>query len=572
MAALRRLLVLAAVMVGAAVLASPLIAARPGLPGDEFQLATPHFVVHYQSDTVDPTTTTWAITQTQAGDIAALAEQAYASELADGYPAPMSDGGLGGNSKIDIYVADLSSLGALGLTMTDTNNPQTSSYIELDGTSPEAAFTQHTIAHELFHVLQVSVWNSPNLSDYWLYEGSAEWMGYRVDHYLADSGGIVIGPDEMSLDCRDAFGTSQCDLTSPYLDGGYSRWPFYEYLSERYGASFTNSIFAQGAGTAPTATDALSQALVAKGTTLSDTYNAWSALQLTGGYTIKTLQDLPLTVSGAPIQTGSTPGALPSTTVTVNHLATRYIEFQRGGGQSDPSQPCFAATLSISVALPAGVQSKPMFYWKATGSSPVGLSVSGNTATGAIPWDTCNWLGSAGYLSLPNASWGATAVDGADFVVSASLSVDTTKPATTSAAPLPVSIWGPVVSAPSSDAPPAITVYGPELLRLSATQRQIRLIVESSGSGTLQAAIGSTALGAGSLRPGNNDLRFTVPASLIASLRRQAATNLLTLTPVSPSGAVTGQPVTRQVAFAAVKAPAKHAVKRAAKSPPKKHK
>src|SRR5438445_13273025 len=91
MLVLRRLALLASVGVGAAVLAGPAFGAfaRPvGLPN---AVGSAHFVVHYQSDPQ----TAFAITQTQAGDVAALAERAYAAGLADGYAAPLSAGARG---------------------------------------------------------------------------------------------------------------------------------------------------------------------------------------------------------------------------------------------------------------------------------------------------------------------------------------------------------------------------------------------------------------------------------------------------------------------------------------------
>jgi hypothetical protein len=95
-------------------------------------------------------------------------------------------------------------------------------------------------------------------------------------------------------------------------------------------------------------------------------------------------------------------------------------------------------------------------------------------------------------------------------------------------------------------------VFGPELLTLSVSAPTIRLIVDSSGPGTVTATLGATTLGTGTLRAGNNDLRFTVPKDMLASFRRAAANgNVLTLTPMSPSGTSAGLPVTRQVVIAA---------------------
>ncbi|MDE3024946.1 MAG: hypothetical protein KGI93_05185, partial [Acidobacteriota bacterium] len=251
---------------------------------------------------------------------------------------------------------------------------------------------------------------------------------------------------------------------------------------------------------------------------------------------------------------------LTPVTVSVDHLAARYVTFTRGDGNS--SHPCYAATLSISVAMPAGTSSQPYFFWDASGSTPQALSVSGNTASITVPWDTCFWGSSVGWLSLPNAS---TTIDAASFTVSSSITVDQSTPATAAAPPPAASIWGTSVPVPTTDVAPSIDVFGPELLQVSSAAPTIRLIVESSGPGTLNAALGTTALGTGQLRAGNNDLRWTVPKGLLTSLRTSAsAANLLTLTPMSPSGAAAGSPVLLHVV---VTAPVK--AKRAAK--PKRH-
>ncbi|MGH3051142.1 MAG: hypothetical protein ACRDLK_13375, partial [Gaiellaceae bacterium] len=232
----RRLLVLVAVAAAAGAFAHPSLAARPTAGDLPNTLGTTHFLVHYQSDTVDADTMAWAITQTQAGDIAANAEKAYAAETADGYAAPLSDGTLGGDSRIDIYVFDLSDTGALGITYADAYPAtRSSAYIELDGGTPDA-MDLHTIAHELFHVFQFSIWESSQLSDHWLYEAAAEWMGYRVDDYSVTGDNLLdLGTPDVSLDCRDPNGDSMCSTTDGYLNGGYEKWPFFEYLNELYG-------------------------------------------------------------------------------------------------------------------------------------------------------------------------------------------------------------------------------------------------------------------------------------------------------------------------------------------------
>ena len=161
--------------------------------------------------------------------------------------------------------------------------------------------------------------------------------------------------------------------------------------------------------------------------------------------------------------------------------------------------------------------------------------------------------GDQAYLSLNNAS---TDIDAAKFVVSASLTVDPNTPASATAPPPQATVWGGVTNVSNADAPPSIDVLGPLLLHVSSTSPTLRLIVQSTGDGTAHATLGSVDLGTPTLRAGNNDLRFTIPKSVLTSLRRSsAAGNVLVLTPLSPSGAVTGTAVTRAVAVTAAPKP-----------------
>jgi hypothetical protein len=544
---LRRFVLLSVVAVGSAVLAGPAFGARPVLP---FTIDTPHFIVHYQSDLVSPGTPTWAITQTTAGDIAALAERAYTAEVVtDGFPAPLNDG----DGKTDIYVVDLSALSALGLTTADNPGAATSSsYIQLDGTSKELAFSQHVIAHEFFHTIQVSTWLPANPADNWFLEGTAEWMGYRVDAYnTLFGGGAFYGPQDMALDCADP-NTNKCDFND-YANNGYSRWAFFEYLTEKYGNAFVQDVLARGAAGAPglSAFDAISAALVAKGTTVADTYNVWTQADLIGGYGIAALQSRqpPVYVNW---QTGLG-GDLGKVLVPVNHLSTRTVRFTRGDG--DTSHLCYAAHLLLTVGMPAGTQSKPVFWWNASGNPPIPLTISGNSATASIPWDTCTYASTRGFLALPNASSNVTKVDAADFSVKATVSIDSPSAiATPSAPPNLVGTVTPVIQVTAADVAPTLFLFGPEILRLSSVDTKLRLIVESGSEGTVQAKLGTVVLGTASIRAGNNDVRFKLPAGMLRTLRRSAsAGNVLTLTPISPNGTTIGQAVTRTVSVLAPK-------------------
>jgi hypothetical protein len=152
---------------------------------------------------------------------------------------------------------------------------------------------------------------------------------------------------------------------------------------------------------------------------------------------------------------------------------------------------------------------------------------------------------------LTNAS---SNVDAADFAVSTTMTIDKTKTTTPVAPPDPIFAPTPDVPTSAFDVAPSLTLFGPEIMHISSTDTQLRLIVESSGQGSVRARLGTTSLGTFSLRAGNNDLRMKLPTSVLQTLRRSAAAdNVLTLTPVSPSGTATGTSVTREIHVAVVK-------------------
>jgi hypothetical protein len=146
------------------------------------------------------------------------------------------------------------------------------------------------------------------------------------------------------------------------------------------------------------------------------------------------------------------------------------------------------------------------------------------------------------------------------------MTVDTTKPADPFDPPSPVVVPTPTVPVSSVDVAPTLTLFGPEILKISSTETLLRLIVESTGPGTVQATLGSATLGTLKVRGGNNDLRFKLPGALLKTLRRAAAAgNVLTLTPTAPNGTTVGQAVTRTVQVQA-------AVKTLRAKPTKRHK
>jgi len=514
-----------------------------------------HFIVYYSDDPAD----SGNISQSQAGTILAAAERAYSTYTGDGFPAPL----VGGSGKTELYITDLSSFGlsayyCLGSVAVDTNA----------ATGDSAGYE---IGIDVFTQVEFQI--AGGGANQWIVNGVGAWAAWRALGYPATS--IAdIGPFDMSLDCDSAYDKTNCS-SNGYENLGESRWPFYEYLAEKYGPLFMVDVFNATGAAGGDGLTGLQNAIAAKGSTLSAEYASYAAKLLSGGWTATTLNAAVVPVAGK-IQTGVSSGPIPSQSFGINHLATKFVEIDRGDGSN--AHACYAATLTLNVTLAAGVTSSPTFYWAGNGAgTPVTLAVNGNTATATLPWDTCAWTHN-GFLSLPNTSL----VDGTSFVVSGTLNVDFSTPATSALPPAPSSQYLTPVDASSFSAAPPISVLGPATIWLAHDASSLRVAVSSGGEGTLKATLGTMSLGTFTLSAGTNAHSFDLPAAALSALNMAGSGGLkLTLTPVSASGTVTGKAVTQQVAIGDVpsltakkktKAKAKPAKKAKPKKSTKSHK
>ena len=106
-----------------------------------------------------------------------------------------------------------------------------------------------------------------------------------------------------------------------------------------------NSVFALGGAGGITCDQALQDALAAKGTSLSDVFNDWSTVQMTG-YGIATLDALKPTSYFVPAEAGAKTQASAASTSTSITSPRATSSSTRGDG--DTSTACFAATLSLT--------------------------------------------------------------------------------------------------------------------------------------------------------------------------------------------------------------------------------
>jgi len=501
-------------------------------------LSSDHFQIHWSRDAAPCPTA--AMSQEKAGEVLGMAERAYALYSSWGYTAP----GASVDISVDDFSTDCFAFGAIPLG-TPTPHSRWDAIITPVGPDQlhlnfSSGLEYHVIAHEVFHLFEDAV--APG-ADPWLQEGLAEWASVRAN---AAVGGLELNPDR-TLDCVG----SECG-DSEFDRNGYPGWMLFEYLAERFGDAKVKSVLdAAAANPGWTGTQALSSVVQPLGPTLGKFFEDYTTARLTGNFTSATLAGV-LPKTEASIVVASSSGAVSPVTLAVNHLAVRYADLAHG--LDTDTGPCYSASLALKVALPPGVASTPYYYANAKGAVAQPFSVSGTTASLTVPWNTCGASPHA-YVSLPNETNDVSppALDGREFTLSGTVTVDKSKPAAASEAPAGAKIIGPVVQAPTTDPAPDLTLHAPELIRVSAKTRLLRFVVFSSGDGTLRATLGSTWLGSAGLHAGNNDVRFILPAQLLRTLRKtNTPDNVLLLTSYSPGGAQ-GASITRRVAMQLVK-------------------
>jgi hypothetical protein len=501
-------------------------------------LSSDHFQIHWSRDVAPCPTAT--ISQERAGEVLGMAERAYALYSGWGYTTPAALVDI----SVDDFTTDCFAYGAIPLGTPPPHDrwdaiitPVGSDEIHLKASS---GLEYHVIAHEIFHLFADAV--APG-SDQWLHEGLAEWASVRAN---SAAGGLELNPDR-TMDCVG----SECGDTE-FDRNGYPGWMLFEYLAERFGDAKVKSVLdAAAANPGWTGTQALSSVVQPLGPALGKFFEDYTTARLTGNFTYEALAGV-LPQTQASIVVASSSGAVSPVTLAVNHLAVRYVDVAHG--LDTDTGPCYSASLALKVALPAGVASTPYYYANTKGAVAQAFSTSGTTASLTVPWNTCGASPHA-YVSLPNETNDVVppALDGREFTVSGTVTVDKSKPAAASEAPEGVKVIGPVVQAPTTDPAPDLTLHAPELIRVSAKTRLLRFIVFSSGDGALRATLGSTWLGSAGLHAGNNDVRFILPTQLLKTLRKtNTPGNVLMLTSYSPGG-TQGASVTRRVAMQLVK-------------------
>ena len=377
--------VLATVLVGATTAG----ARPPELPK---QVGGPHVLVHY-----DPAVTSDAA----AKSVLDAAETAWTTEVGQwGFTQPPVDGGLGGDDRTDIYLMTPEEGSEGGFATTDDELDNGGGFIELDPKFARGAF----VAHELFHLIQYGYLTGDRP---FLYEATAEWAAANIFPTADLSKPLFLTHPEGSLDCDP--------VASCAGDVGYGQWPFFQYVSERYGPQTVRAIWEQYSqldGEGSQALPAIAAALAAQGGSLADAWNGYVRENLTpGAYANPLLKALKASTPASQPLGLSARAMTGAATLRIDHLAARYLSIKAACTKKKRK----AKQLKITVQLPAGSASAPALRLAAPGEAPsvTPLTVSGTTDTAAVPFANC----ATAILAIPNPS--ATA-DGASFTVTVS--------------------------------------------------------------------------------------------------------------------------------------------------------
>ena len=242
---------------------------------------TAHFVVDYYTD-VDPTTDAAAqdySTETEAGDIAAYAERAYAHVYSSWGYAAAGQRADGDRHHVDDLSGPPHGRGAAidGAAPTRVGD-STRRNADGDGDHEALRPGDHglTLAQEEQKVVAQRGLRRSSSFATWAHGQQRRLLAHRRRRavggvpsigYPGGSCSTSLGPPDIALDCRDDLSAPAAAAAAvphvrpgPLDEQGYTRWAFYQHAREQVRTSASSRpSFAKGA-TSPTATTALSSA------------------------------------------------------------------------------------------------------------------------------------------------------------------------------------------------------------------------------------------------------------------------------------------------------------------------
>jgi hypothetical protein len=239
---------------------------------------SPNICMHWVSRTSDaPPSRAWVSTTMD------VMKQTWAREVgAMNYRRPLRDGRRGGDGRLDVYLKDVGAQGLFGYCATErrsrTSKWKASGYCVLDDDfarsqfhAPPRVSLKATGAHEFFHEVQFAY---DFAEDAWWMEATATWMEEQVFDGANDNRRYIpfgqIGEPTTPLDEFQDVGFSQ-----------YGDWPFFEYLSRKFGDEIVRNAWQRAAAVGDDrglySIRAIENALTAVGSSLLQVFRKYTA-------------------------------------------------------------------------------------------------------------------------------------------------------------------------------------------------------------------------------------------------------------------------------------------------------
>ena len=291
-----------------------------------------HFCLHWVTSTSDRASARWV---TRTLDTMNAVWRLEVDKL--GYRRPVRDGHHGGNSLFDVYLKDVGADYLYGYCAPEYLKPghkrEASGYCVLDNDFSRDQFRARpvdslrvTAAHEFFHAVQFGY---DFKEDPWLMEATSTWMEERFADGVNDNRqylpyGQVARPAS-PLDYFDPQGFNQ-----------YGNWPFFEFLSSRFGNDTVRQIWRNAAEAADGSggqysTQAVSSVLAGHGG-FPSVFTRYAAGNLTPGRTYAEGDQWPGAARAAVENqwTLHADGAHRTTTLAVRHMASKNVVVRPG--------------------------------------------------------------------------------------------------------------------------------------------------------------------------------------------------------------------------------------------------
>lgn len=252
---------------------------------------TEHFLIHYTLVGEDATT------EEYVDQVAKSLEEVWKIQIVTlGWPAPPSDGGAGGDERLDVYLFDTldEESGALGATSygNDVGDNPNSASVELYATSsvvqidndfsenddPNAtslSLMRATAAHEFHHAVQFGYDNDDTQLGHWYHEATGAWMETVTFPEDQDAVGYVAYSFQYPEICLGSASDPEGLLM-------YGDWLFLQSLADVHGPQIIQALWdniAQYEGFT-----ALEQTLLTYGSGLSQAAAHWRIQNLVRDY------------------------------------------------------------------------------------------------------------------------------------------------------------------------------------------------------------------------------------------------------------------------------------------------